>query len=100
MVQEYPVLVPERAVVAVLLVPGRDPTRGGARPEDGPRDPARDEVLQAEGDHGHPEDDYDRLPDPPDYVPGQLERLIPSLFSARVTWSGTRSPGSGWCTRC
>ena len=77
MVQEDPVLVPERAVVTVLLVPRRDPDRVGTRAEDGPRHAARDEVLQAEGDQSHPEDDYDGLPDPPDYVPGQLERLIP-----------------------
>ena len=77
MVQEYPVLVPERAVVTVLLVPRRDPDRVGARAEDGLRHATGDEVLQAEGDQSHPEDDYDGLSDPPDDVPGQLERLIP-----------------------
>ena len=51
-------------------------------------------MLQKEGDHSHPEDDYDGLQDAPDYVAGQLERLIPwssgPFYLVRYQVSGVR----------
>ena len=63
---------------AVLLVEHGDLHIGRPGADDGPGDTAGDEVLQAEGDHGDPEDHHDGLQQPPDYVTRQLERPIPT----------------------